>query len=190
MAHKTLVTTFDDVHEAERAVFKLHEDGFPREALGWVSHAKNGREIAHGNLVERRTPAIEGAIEGVIVGGAFGGIAGLLIGVSALVIPGVGPVVVAGPLVSTLAGIGVGAAAGALIDSLTRVGVPREQAHRYAERVRAGGAIVMVTVENDEEEARALEILGNEAALHKHQLVWNVPASAEEPRRWSRFSLW
>ena len=57
MSPKTLVTTFDNVHEAERAVQKLQDDGFAPEGLGWVEHDDHGREIAHGSLSEKRNSA-------------------------------------------------------------------------------------------------------------------------------------
>jgi uncharacterized membrane protein len=161
MATKTLVKTFDDAGEAERAVHALHDAGFARDDLGWIARSRSSNvEISNA------------AMEGAAVGGALGGLAGLLIGFAALAIPGIGPVVVAGPLVSTLAGVGVGAAAGGIIDALIHVGIPEEEAREHAERLGAGGAIVTVTVDDDEEEARAREIL-------------HVAAPASPPSRWS-----
>ena len=52
-----------------------------------------------------------GATFGTVVGGG----AGLLAGLGLLAIPGLGPVVAAGWLASTLVGAGVGAAAGGLV---------------------------------------------------------------------------
>lgn len=64
----------------------------------------------------------------------LGGGAGLLAGLSSLAIPGVGPVVAAGWLITTLTGAGVGAAAGGLLGSLTGAGVEEAGAKGYAER--------------------------------------------------------
>lgn len=178
MATKTLVTTFDDVHEAEAAVHALHEAGFARDDLGWVTRTAHGDEIAHGAAASSG----EAALEGIGVGAGLGGLAGLLIGLSAFAVPGVGPVLVAGPLVSALAGATVGAAAGGLVDALINIGVPNDEAHEYAERLRAGAAIVTVTVDDEEEEAKALSILRGEAVEHGHDVPWRVPAYTDEGR--------
>lgn len=163
MATKTLVTTFEDVGTAEAAVHRLHEAGFARDDLGWVARAPNGEEVAHGNASAVGAAALEGAG----VGGALGGLAGLLLGFAALAVPGIGPVVVAGPIVSALAGIGVGAAAGGIIDALVHVGVPRAEAKRHADQLVAGGAIVTITVDDEDEELRALAILRGETVEPK-----------------------
>ena len=158
MTTKTLVKTFDDASEAERAVHALHDAGFARDDLGWIARASR---LAPSGAAARagRLETANAALEGATVGGALGGLAGLLIGFAALAVPGIGPIVVAGPLVSTLAGVGVGAAAGGIIDALMHVGVSRDEAHAHAAKVRAGGAIVTVTVDDEEEEQRAQEIL-------------------------------
>ncbi len=174
MSTKTLVTTFDDARHAERAVHALHDAGFARDDLGWVAKSFEGGEIAHGAAVR------PSALEGAGVGGALGGLAGLLIGFAALAVPGIGPVVVAGPLVSALAGAGVGAAAGGIIDALVHIGVPKENARVYAEGIRRGGAIVTVTVDDDEEEARAIGILRGDARQHHGSFQWRIPARTEE----------
>ncbi len=72
-----------------------------------------------------------------------------------LAIPGIGPIVAAGPLAATLAGAGVGAVAGGLIGGLTRAGVPEDEANVYAEAVRRGGALVTVRAEDSRAEVAA-----------------------------------
>jgi hypothetical protein len=95
---------------------------------------------------------------GVLTGGAVGGLAGVLLGLGALAIPGLGPVIAAGPLVAGLAGAGVGAAVGGLVGALVNWGVPQEEAELYAESVRRGG--ILVGLKTDEANAdRAVEIM-------------------------------
>ena len=48
-----------------------------------------------------------------------------MIGLGVIAIPGVGPIIAAGPLATTLAGAGIGAAAGGIIGALTDAGSPR-----------------------------------------------------------------
>jgi hypothetical protein len=80
------------------------------------------------------------------VGAAVGGAAGLLAGLGLMAIPGVGPVVAAGWLVSTLAGAAAGGAAGSVVGALTQAGVSKEDADIYAEGLRRGGAVVSARV--------------------------------------------
>jgi hypothetical protein len=47
---------------------------------------------------------------GVVAGGITGGVLGLLTGLGALAIPGLGPLIAAGPIVAALAGAGAGVA--------------------------------------------------------------------------------
>ena len=61
---------------------------------------------------EKSTNAPEGASAGAASGATIGGVLGLLAGIGALAIPGVGPLIAAGPIMGALAGMGVGGAVG------------------------------------------------------------------------------
>jgi hypothetical protein len=106
---------------------------------------------------------------------------GLLVGLGALAIPGVGPLIAAGPIATTLLGAGVGAAAGGLLGALVDVGVPEDEANYYAEGVRRGGVLVSVGAE-DAMVDRVINI------LERHNAV-DVQRRAEEWQRegWTRF---
>ncbi|WP_238296564.1 hypothetical protein, partial [Methylobacterium soli] len=127
-----------------------------------------------------------GAGTGATVGTVAGGAIGLLTGLGLLAIPGVGPVVAAGWLVTTLTGAGIGAAAGGLIGGLTGAGVSEADAHTYSEGVRRGGTLV--TVRTDEMRAvTAMNILEehgsvdvNERAQTWRSEGWAVPSVAED----------
>ena len=58
------------------------------------------QDLAH----EINTKAPEGVATGAGAGAAVGGVLGWLVGIGALAIPGVGPLVAAGPIVAALAG--------------------------------------------------------------------------------------
>jgi uncharacterized protein (TIGR02271 family) len=101
----------------------------------------------------------------------------MLAGLGLLAIPGLGPVIAAGWLVSTLVGAGAGAAAGAVVGSLagslTEIGVSEADAHAYAEGVRRGGTLV--TVRADEVLAdRVIAILDDEGTvdLNERSAAW------------------
>lgn len=123
-----------------------------------------GRYLDTGRPVEEDSAA-EGAGVGAGVGAVIGGLGGLLVGLGALAIPGIGPVVAAGPLAAALtglAGAGAGAVAGGvtggLLGALVDMGVPEENAHYYAEGVRRGGTLVTLRV-SDDRTNEAVEIL-------------------------------
>ncbi len=80
------------------------------------------------------------------MGAAVGGVAGLLAGLGLMAIPGVGPVVAAGWLVSTLAGAAAGGVTGGVLGALTQAGISKEDAEVYAEGLRRGGAVVSARV--------------------------------------------
>ena len=88
----------------------------------------------------------EAAGTGAGVGAAVGGAAVLLTGLGLMAIPGVGPVVAAGWLVSTLAGAAAGGVTGGVLGALTQAGISKEDAEVYAEGLRRGGAVVSARV--------------------------------------------
>jgi hypothetical protein len=73
---------------------------------------------------DRSTKAPDGAAVGLGSGAAVGGAPGRLVGVGALAIPGIGPVIAAGPLLAALAGIGIGGALGGFAGCLVGLGIP------------------------------------------------------------------
>ena len=106
----------------------------------------------------RRVDDASNAAAGAVTGGVVGGAAGLAASLAGLAIPGIGPIIAAGPIVSLLTGAGVGAVAGGLIGGLTDMGVSQSDAEYYAEAVRRGGALVTVRADDARAE-RAAEIM-------------------------------
>jgi uncharacterized membrane protein len=102
---------------------------------------------------------------GVATGGVFGGLAGLLVGLGTLAIPGIGPVIAAGPLLGALGGAAIGAATGGLVGALVDLGVPEEYATTYATEIERGQ--VLVTVRTDvATPTQVREVLASAGALH------------------------
>lgn len=159
---KTIVALFDDFDDAQQAVRELEAAGFRRDDISVVAKdadQRYSRELkTTGTDDERGTKAGSGAATGAVVGGLLGGGGGLLVGLGLLVIPGIGPVIAAGPIAAMLAGAAVGAGAGGLLGALVGLGVPEEEAHTYAEGVRRGGTLVTVKT-TDADVDRAVAIL-------------------------------
>jgi hypothetical protein len=141
---------------AERAVDQLNAAGFSHQDVSVLMSDKEGsKDFA----TEKNTKAPEGTATGVGVGGVVGGTLGLLAGIGALAIPGVGPLIAAGPIMGALAGLGVGGAVGGLVGALVGMGIPEYEAKRYEGRVKDGGILVSVHCESSDEVSRAKDVL-------------------------------
>ena len=136
----TVVGHFRDRASADAAYDELRQRGFSGAAISVV---ERGRDAGDSPNADEPVTAGQGA--------AVGGIAGVLIGVGAMLIPGVGPILAAGPIAAALAGAvtgGVtGAVTGGLAGALVDAGVDEAAARYYDEAVQAGG--VLVTVDAD-----------------------------------------
>ena len=141
---------------AEVAVDKIVAAGFSNQDVSVLMSDKQGSQDF---ATEKNTKAPEGTATGVGVGGTIGGTLGLLAGIGALAIPGVGPLIAAGPIMATLAGLGVGGAVGGVVGALVGMGIPEYEAKRYEGRVHGGGILASVHCESSEEISRAKEIL-------------------------------
>lgn len=110
-------------------------------------------------VTEKATKAPQGAVLGASSGAAVGGALGWLVGIGALIIPGIGPVIAAGPLVAAIAGIGIGGALGGFAGSLIGLGVSEVEARRYESRMLEGRILVVLHCANSEEIQRAREVM-------------------------------
>lgn len=146
---------------AETGVDRLNAAGFSNDDISvLLSNKKSSEEFAH----EKNTKAPEGTTTGVVAGGAIGGTLGLLAGIGALAIPGVGPLIAAGPIMAALAGVGVGGATGGVIGALVGLGIPEYEAKRYEGRVKDGGILLSVHCDTSDEVSRAKDILKQSGA--------------------------
>ena len=144
---KTVVGLFDDRGVAHDVVRELIAEGFARDQIGVMQKQPEGTDINKGAVEyveEDGQEQIEDMAKGAGAGAAIGGTAALLLSLTALAIPGIGPVLAAGPIAALIAGAGVGAAAGGLVSGLTRLGVNEDEADSYAEGLRRGGTLVTV----------------------------------------------
>jgi hypothetical protein len=133
---------------AEAAVDHLIARGFTNSAISvLLPDDESTRAFAH----EKSTKAPEGAATGATSGGVFGGTLGLLAGIGALAIPGVGPLIAAGPIMAALAGLGVGAAVGGIVGALVGMGIPEYEAKRYEGAVKGGGTLLSVHCDTSEQ---------------------------------------
>jgi hypothetical protein len=153
----TISRLYNSYAEAQQAVRGLEAAGVKHNDISIIaSNADNwytGERAADRKAstfpdrdLDGKDDRAEAAGTGAGVGAAIGGAAGLLAGLGLMAIPGVGPVVAAGWLVSTLAGAAAGGATGGVIGALTQAGIGKEDADVYAEGLRRGGAVVSARV--------------------------------------------
>jgi hypothetical protein len=131
--------------QADQIVTSLRTAGVKDRDISVLFPDKKGtKEFAH----EHNTKAPEGAATGAGVGGVAGGVVGLLAGIGALAIPGVGPLIAAGPIMAALSGAAVGATVGGIAGGLIGLGIPEFEAKRYEERVKGGNILMSAHAEN------------------------------------------
>ena len=148
---KTISGLYDTRDQAEAALDALEAADIPS---GDISLIAPGDETAEES----------NAAEGAGIGAAVGGVGGLLAGLGAFAIPGIGPVVGAGWLATTLMGAAAGGAAGGLIGAMAEAGIEEDDAHVYAEGVRRGGTLVTARVDDEHADAAAT-ILGQSGSV-------------------------
>lgn len=141
---------------AERAVDSLIAAGYDSAAISvLLPDSRSTKEFAH----EKNTKAPEGTTAGVTAGTL-----GVLAGIGALAIPGVGPLIAAGPIMAGLAGLGVGGAVGGLVGALVGMGIPEYEAKRYEGQVKGGGTLLSVHCDTSEQISRAKDLLNGTGA--------------------------
>src|SRR5688572_13794128 len=108
---KTIVGLFDSYPQAEACVRDLEAAGYGRDNVSIIANKERSSAAGVSGSTGDRSSIAEGAGTGAVIGGVTGGAAGLIASLAGLAIPGIGPVLAAGPLIAALTGAGVGAAA-------------------------------------------------------------------------------
>jgi hypothetical protein len=138
----SVVGTYTHIDQAEEAVRKLGQSGFPIQHVSIIAKDLGTETKIHG-FVTPCDVAKSSARTGAWVGGIFG----LLLGAAVVWIPGLGPLVVAGSLTTALLGGLEGAVAGAatagVFGWLASLGISKQHILKYEQSVRAGKYLVI-----------------------------------------------
>jgi hypothetical protein len=127
--------------QLETCVDSLKQEGFRNaDVSALFQSGESSKEFAH----TAGTKLPEGASTGAASGAAVGGVLGWLAGIGTLAIPGVGPLIAAGPIMAALAGAGIGGTIGGLTGALIGWGFPEYEAKRYEGSVKDGGILLSV----------------------------------------------
>lgn len=158
---------FSNREAAEIALHELKTSDFPMDKVSIIAKdAEQNDRVGGAQMSDRvgdqnvNTPT--GVVADTLTGATWGT---LLVGLSSLALPGIGPVLAAGSvgaaLVTGVVGTGVGAAAtGNLVNALTDLGIPEEHARSYSDRLLGGNYLVIVEG-TDDEIGRAESVLSN-----------------------------
>ncbi|MBF2016194.1 MAG: hypothetical protein IGS23_13500 [Rivularia sp. T60_A2020_040] len=176
--YKRAVGAFLSRNDIEYALRELRDTGFDMNKVSVIARNNDTANQVAGVETQENlgNKADEGAAAGALTGGIFGGITGLLVGLGSLAIPGVGPILLAGEiattLITTVAGAGIGAASGGLLGALVGLGIPEERAKVYNQRIERGDYLIIL----DGTEA---EINRAEAIVRNHGIeefeIYNAP---------------
>lgn len=154
---KNVIGIFSSYGMAEKAVAQLRSTGFTGEEINIISKQNQKNQRGNGNEVEYEDDDIA---DGTLTGGTIGGIGGLLLGAGALAIPGVGPILAAGPIAAAIGGAMAGGIAGGLIDW----GIPAEVSRKYEKSVSQGDILAIVRTNSTKVDSAAQILRQNGAA--------------------------
>ncbi len=163
---ETIVAVYDHFEAANKAIQDLTNDGISRDDIGLA--VNNGDRKGEYSNLEANVEKYEDVTgsQGGAFGAVMGGLAGAAVALTAIVIPGIGPIIAAGPLVALLGGatgavIGgtAGAISGGVAASLIHLGISDDEADYYAEAIQRGNALVTVTARDENQAALISDIL-------------------------------
>ena len=171
--------------QAIRIVDQLKAANFSNTDISVLLPDKTGtKDFAH----EQNTKSPEGAATGGVTGGVVGGTLGWLAGIGALAIPGVGPLIAAGPIMAALGGAAVGGAVGGITGALIGLGIPESEAKRYEGKIKDGNVLISVHTENSDEIKRAKEIFKQGGAEEISSTGESTPPKDKNVKKQSRQS--
>ena len=151
----TVVCMTQDRAQAEQIVSALREGNFSNAGISVVLP-----DVAPSQALQpvEDNKSAEGAAIGAGTGGVIGGVLGWLVGVGALTLPGIGPLLAAGPIVAALSGAAVGGTVGGVAGGLTGLGFSDDEVNRYLGRIKEGHALVAVHSDDSAELERARDL--------------------------------
>jgi hypothetical protein len=153
--------------EAETLVDCLKAARFDDNDISVLLPDKQGtQDFAHDNS----TKAPEGAVAGVSTGGAIGGVLGVLAGIGALTIPGIGPLIAAGPILAGLSGVAIGGAVGGITGALIGMGIPEYEAKLYEGRICDGNILIAAHCFNADKLKIAEDLFRHNKATDIHRV--------------------
>jgi hypothetical protein len=166
-----VVAVYNSHTQAEEALQKLSAASFNIKKVSIIGKGYHSEENVVGYYTTGDRMKSWGAM-----GAFWGGLWGLLFGAGLFLVPGIGPVLVAGPFLAALLGAlesavvvgGLSALAGALVS----MGIPKDKSIKYEADLKADKYLLIVHGTADEvERARAILAQTSPVSLETHQMA-------------------
>lgn len=167
MPHPLVLALFTTPAMAADAAGALHALGIGRESISVVAHTHDDAE----KLASRMEATAGVDLEDSRPAARLGELGGRVLATVALAMPGIGPIVAAGPLAAEL-GEAAGHAAGSVASVLTSAGLPRDRAEALQHGVAAGAVLLGVHVTSSAVD-RVRESLSGAGATQLEMLTWS-----------------
>lgn len=159
---------FTNHRNAKQALVELKSRGFPMHKISVIAEPSDNDDLDSLGVQKILITRAAGAQVGGILGSIRLGTLALIVGLSSLLIPGIGQAVAVESILATFAGSGIAATAGGLYGALQGWLVPEEQARIYNDRFNQGDYLIVM-------EARENEIVIAEPVLKRWEiLTWRV----------------
>jgi hypothetical protein len=169
--------TVDSEGKAYDIVQALKSRGFGTEEISVLLPNHLGTtQLAH----EAHTKAPEGASIGAATGGVVGGLVGLLAGIGTLAIPGLGPLIAAGPILATLSGMAAGGAIGGISGALVGMGLTEVEAKLFEGRIREGHIVITADCGVSDQKLREAKQVFSD---HEARDITSITAKAPPERK-------
>lgn len=152
--YKLIHCTVSQAAKAGEIISKLQDQGLPAQSMSLLfSENEYSR-----SYLEQHTKAPEGAVTGGSAGMVLGSLAGWLAGIGSLAIPGLGPLIAAGPIMAALSGGAIGGAVGSLLGFFVGVGISEVEAKHDKSQLKEGHVLISVSVESKDHEDITREV--------------------------------
>lgn len=173
----SVVAIFESHDQAEDAIRELQKSGFDMRKLSIIGKDFHTEENVVGYYTTGERMKSWGAM-----GAFWGGLWGMLFGSAFFMVPGLGPLLVAGPLVvwiiAALESAAVVGGFSVLGAALFSIGIPENSVLQYETQVK-NGKLLLVAHGTSEEVESAKELLdqteANSTTFHDEQLAWVGP---------------
>lgn len=169
---ETILGIFNDREKADKAVAELEDEYFNPKDISVI--ARDHERVIHQKDVSIEDNVTTGAAEGATAGGVIGGLTGLLVGAGIISLPGIGAILIGGPIAAALGLTGIGAIAvsaattgliaGGVVGALIGLGLPTEQAKEYERYIREGAILLAIQSMTREESRRIKHIFTKNGA--------------------------
>jgi hypothetical protein len=167
--HLSAIGVYSTATQAEVGVNVLIENGFNSEGIHLLLPKQRNTKPVPGQPLKdtskpRDTKTAAVAAIGATAGGALLGALGVLAGAGGFSIPGVAPLVAAGPLVAGIGGLCAGGILGALVGLLIGMNLQEDRTQRHVGQFEGGPTLLLVNCDNGDDVVKAKAALARSGA--------------------------